>query len=480
ARRSADFASSPLRGVLAGGEFRTFQSNLAEHIRRLSTQDRADLIYHVSVTQNFHQKELIRIYEPLKETRLQFQQRGWKELERLTLGNVDDMYNEFNALVKKNFQQILYGQEEDVVGIHVISYFISRTTPTFRDRPTVRPSRDMGQKRGQQVVERLAQTLPLFKHGSLLRAIGHNRAQTMILGINQLTTGLFRALSEFASKQYQGTDGLSLINDRILPTLPVHDILHTLRIYHDRNLQYLNELETAFPAGNSALLALREDNDSIYPFICLLQKELLKRQGLDVTNFFVGDKIIVELLPAMRPDVAILLQPDLFNTDIQKLVEGNNKNIDDSWLEEIKRLMQIQIQVAKWRQEIWDLIRQPIREQVESFVELALAIHSLSSNNGGSNVPLTIEPTKILRLGSQVSKLLRGDVDDSMRQFLIASVQYLTQVPEFMSEVPIDVLRALRDVERIVQIEKQALGKKEQDLLRFYILKIARLCGENG
>ena len=479
-RRSADFASSPLRGVLAGGEFRTFQSNLAEHLRRLSTQERADLIYHVSKIQKFHKNELLRVYEPLKETRLQFQQRGWKELERLTLGNMDDVQKEFIALVKNNFQQILYGQEEDVIGIHVISYFISRTTPTFRDRPTVRPSRDMGHKRGQQVVERLAQTLPLFKHGSLLRAIGHNRAQTMILGVNQLTTGLFRAFSEFISKQYQGIDGLSLIYDRILPTLPIHEILHTLRIYHDQNLQYLNELETAFPAGNSALLALREDNDSISPFIGLLQKELLKRQGLDVTNFFVSDKIIVELLPAMRPDVAILLQPDLFNTDIQKLVEGNNKNIDDSWLEEMKRLMQIPIQVATWRQEIWKLIRQPIHEQVENFVELALAIHSLSSNNSGSNIPLTIEPTKILRLGSQVSKLLRSDVDDSMRQFLFASVQYLTQVPKLMSDVPIDVLRALRDVERIVQIEKQALSKKEQDLLRFYILKIARLCGENG
>jgi aspartate/methionine/tyrosine aminotransferase len=480
ARRSVDFACSPLRGVFAGGEFRTFQSNLAEHLRRLSIQNRADLLYHVSKIQKFHQNELLRVYEPLKETRLQFQKRGWKELERLTLGDVDEAQNEFIALVKKNFQQILYGQEEDVVGIHVISYFISRTTPTFRDRPTVRPSRDMGQKGGQQVVERLAQTLPLFKHGSLLRAIGHNRAQTMILGINQLTTGLFRALSEFAAKQYQGTDGKALINERILPTLPVHDILHTLRIYQDQNLQYLNELETAFPAGNSALLALREDNDSIYQFIGLLQKELLKRQGLDVTNFFVDDNIIVELLPAMRPDVAVLLQPDLFNTDIKQLIRGNRKKIDESWLEEMERFMLLPRQVASWRQEIWTLIKQPIRQQVESFVELAMAIHSLSSNNGGSNIPLTIEPTKILRVGSQVSKLLRGDVDDSMRQFLLASVQYLTEVPNLMSEVPIDVLRALQDVERIVQIEQQALGKKEQDLLRFYILKIARLCGENG
>ena len=44
----------------------------------------------------------------------------------------------------------------------------------------------------------------------------------------------------------------------------------------------------------------------------------------------------------------------------------------------------------------------------------------------------------------------------------------------------LDVLRALRDVERIVKIEEQALGPQQQALVRFYMLKIARLCGENG
>ena len=38
-----------------------------------------------------------------------------------------------------------------------------------------------------------------------------------------------------------------------------------------------------------------------------------------------------------------------------------------------------------------------------------------------------------------------------------------------MDQVPIEVLRALRDVEQIVRIEQQALGQREQDLLRFHI-----------
>jgi len=57
--------------------------------------------------------------------------------------------------------------------------------------------------------------LPPFKHGSLLRAIGHNRAQTMILSVDQLTTGLFRACTELVARQFDGTDDLVPLRDRI-------------------------------------------------------------------------------------------------------------------------------------------------------------------------------------------------------------------------------------------------------------------------
>jgi len=35
-------------------------------------------------------------------------------------------------------------------------------------------------------------------------------------------------------------------------------------------------------------------------------------------------------------------------------------------------------------------------------------------------------------------------------------------------------------VKRIVRIEEQALPPHEQDMLRFYLLQIARAAGENG
>jgi hypothetical protein len=83
-------------------------------------------------------------------------------------------------------------------------------------------------------------------------------------------------------------------------------------------------------------------------------------------------------------------------------------------------------------------------------------------------------------MGSRIADLLRGVGDDSMRQFLTAAVEYLVQAPQEMEGVPIEVLRALQDVEKIVRIEKQALSPKEQRLLRFYTLHMARICGENG
>jgi hypothetical protein len=186
------------------------------------------------------------------------------------------------------------------------------------------------------------------------------------------------------------------------------------------------------------------------------------------------------LLPSIRPDIAILLQPDIFNTDILKIFKDIDDEIDPNWHSEMQLLMNIPAEIQFWRKQIWDLIKNPIRQQVKSFIELAVAIYKLAHNKNSSHVPLSVESTKIKRLGMQVADLLRGEVDDSMRQFLMTAVQYLTQVPKQMAEVPIDVLRALRDVERIMKIEEQALGEKEQDLLRFFILQIARLCGENG
>jgi len=473
-RRAVELSRSPLYGILAGGEFRTFQSNLFERLRQLPGEERVRVFCHVREAQRQYEEELRRAAATLEESRLRFRQQGLQELELLTHGSRDPVYEEFLNLVQENFRQILYGRPEDLVGIHIISYFLARAMPALRDRPTVRPGRGLGEMKGRQIIEQISQTLPLSQHGSLLRAIGHNRAQTMVLGVNQLTTGLFRALKSF-------TGGEELLREAILPHLPVRDILATLRLYQDPSLPYVRRLENAFLPGNSALRLLREDTESIAPFVPELQRELLRRLGLDVPGIWEDGRVKGEVLGSLRPDLVVLLQQDLFNTDIDVLIDQIGWYPSSSWRDRVEWELKKRERVGAIRRQIWAIIEQPIFSQVKSFVSLAHAIQLLRAGQGTIGLPLAVSRrAEVSRLGTQVREMLRGVVDDSMRQFLIATVQYLTQLPEAVAEVPQQVVKALRDVERIVKIEEQALSQDDQARLRFWVLKMARLTGENG
>jgi aspartate/methionine/tyrosine aminotransferase len=476
-KKSTEYAATPLLGVFSGGDLRTFQSNIAEKLRYLPVNEYSQLLYHLYQSQHFYERELLRAGEPLIETRLQFKTRGIKELERLTIGSKDDLYNQFLEILTNNFRQILYGNDEDVVGIHLISFFIARTTPSLRDRPTVRLSNSVSGSTGQKIIGKIAETIPFSRYGSLLRAIAHNQSQTVVLGINQLTTGLFRALDGFSQKRFAEGEALALIEDRILPNLPVYEILHTLRLYQDADLAYLNKLEKAFPAGNSAFVALREDVDSSGKYLVLFQRELLRRHGIDVTDFFESGKFIPNLLPTLRPDLAILFQADFFNTDPDIFFASISGSYLPEWGAEIKKLLHMPQTIKYWRIKIWDLLEDRVFSRVESFVELASALYTLSLNNNTKD--LNLVPNK-LKIPNDISKYFGMQGDDNMHQFLAAAFEYLTAVSQGMVEVPINIVRAMNEVEKIIKIEEQALSPKEQDLLRFYLLQIARLTGENG
>ncbi len=479
-RKSTEYAASPLWGIFSEGDLRTFQSNISEKLRYLSSQERAGIIFHLQKLQHYYREELKKAAEPVLETRLPFSTRGFQQLERLTIGKNDPLYRKFTEKVTENFQQILYGKDNDVVGIHAISYFISRAIPNLRDRPAVRPGKNFSENKGQKILEQIAEIIPLSKRGSLLRAIGHNQAQTVILGINQLTTGLFRSLNEFSTSHFPEADAHTVIIDRVLPRLPVYEILQTLRIYHDNEMSFLNEMEKLFPAGNSAFLILREDIDSMFNFIGLFQKELLRRHGINVQEFFNGNKFKSDLLVTLRPDLAVLLQPDLFNTEFDGFISGINISFESKWKDEVKELLHVPVKIKEWRSKIWEIIKKPIAQQVESFVELAIALNNLSGIAALKDNPFSLNTQVKIKLGSGFENLLRDATDDSMKNFLVAAVQYLTRLTENNVEVPVDIIRALKDVERILRIEEQVLTNKEQDLLRYYLLQIARLTGENG
>ncbi len=478
AKRSACYATTPLMGLFASGDLRTFQSNLSERLRHLPAAELAQVLHHVAEAQRFSSHELRRAAEPLTETRLQFASRGLQELERLTLGLKDDLFDEFMKLSTENFRQILYGREEDVVGIYVISYFIARAMPPLRDRPTVRPAPGAGAVRGQKILERIAATIPFARYGSSLRAIAHNQAQTFVLGVGQLTTGLFRTLNSFAQMRSAEGEGEGVLADRILPHLPVYEILQALRLYQDMELRWLGLMERAFPAGNSAFTVLREDIDSIRALVPLFQKEILRRHGVQVSEFFEGGRFIPRLLPALRPDLAVLLQPDLFNTRIGELLGAIGGAVPEEWSREVEQLLEVPEKIRAWRERAWNLLREPVFTRVSSFVDLATALHSVAQRTPGAESVLPSgKPRKLPR---DAPSFLRGPAEDSLQQFLAAAFEYLSAMPRGSVELPTNIVRAMKEVERLVRIEEQTLPSREQAMLRFYLLQIARAAGENG
>ncbi len=477
AQKSTTYAVTPLQGVFLGGDLRTFQSSLSEQLRYLPVGELANLLYHVREAQMVHRSNLVRAAETIAESRLGAQSRSIQELERLTMGVNDAIYAGFLQELTDHFRHILYGNPEDVIGIHIISYFIGRSMPQLRDRPTSRRRSVAGAGRGQQILANLVEIIPLARQGSLLRAIAHNQAQTSVLGINQLTTGLFRALDYYAQKAFPEAERESMIAERILPNLPVYEILHTLRTYQDWKGEFIKRVETAFPAGNSAFVALREDNDAMQRLLPLFQQELLRRHGLNVSDFLANGVFIPELLPTLRPDLGVLLQDNLFNTDPSLLMEHANGALDVEWRRQISQLLRLPEQIRYWRSIIWDVIEESVYQRVQSFTELATALYAFSGTRSFEQ-PLVARGAK---LPSALAGFIRAArLDDEMRQFLVGAVEFLSSITEGSIEIPVSIIRALNDVERIALIEESALPASKQDVLRCAMLQIARLTGDNG
>lgn len=475
ARRSMHYAKTPLTGIWAGGDLKTYQSNVSEKLRFIPVENLARLLYHVKQLQNFHRFELLRASEPLIETRLDYKTRGVKEIERLTIGKKDPVYETFLTLLTDSFRNIIYGSEEDVLGIHLVSYFTAKTILPLRDRPTSRPSERGSGNAGKKIIENIADTIPFAKHGTLLRAISHNQAQTALIGLNQLTTGLFRALEIFSQKHFKEGNSSTLITERIMPRLPVYEILRSLHTYHDNANSSLNAFEPAFNAGNSSFTALREDTDAMYKYIPFMQRELLRIHGVNPSHFFESGALKANLLPLLRPDLAVLLQSDIFNDDIELLLKDIKQKPDRNWIEETGNILEIRKKIKYYRKKVWNLIEKPVYQRTASFVNLAMALYRLS-NMPIKDLPGNYKP----KFKSGLSNFIKNDSDDNLQQFLFAAVEYISAANMGIIEVPADIIKALHEVESIVKIDEAPLSAKELKQLRFYSLQIARLAGENG
>jgi len=462
AREAARFARTPLRGILSGAEFRTWQSTVSEKIRHLPLKKRAEVFYHVRVQQQNYRNELLRAAEPFVETRLQFTRQGLNDLQQLAMAPESTAYNNFLEILTTTFRQILYGRPEEVIGLHALSYFISRSMPALRDRPTVRPGRD----NDRQFISRMSQVLPMSANGSLLRAIGHQQAQTVVLGYNQLTTGLFRSMDAFARSFPNPQSGREALSRFIIPALPVAEILASLFYYQEPGQRWLNHLLPVFPEGSALALTIAEDLRALPEYLPLLQQELLRQQGMPVDDFFRNGKFENRFLNTLRPDLAVLLQ-----SDFEQIPEVEARN---DWRENVERLHHKREMTRFWREKIWQLIGSRIEAQAHSFVQLALAVHGLAGKEGwlGLNAVKPKMPGK----HPIVTELL----DDNLQQFLRETMQLMEQLNRRGGEVSVELVKIVRDMKQIMQVEGQALSRTEQNVFRFYLLQIARLTGENG
>ena len=216
----------------------------------------------------------------------------------------------------------------------------------------------------------------------------------------------------------------------------------------------------------------------MHRYLPLFQQELLRRHGLNVHDFFTHHTFIPDLLPTLRPELAVLLQKDLFNTNLDAFLTGIEGKISDEWRTEVTQLLQLPEQINFWRAAIWDVLGESIYQRVQSFSELATALYSLSSTNAAFGQSAIARGTK---LPPNLTNFFRTThADDEMRRFLLGTLEYLNTFVEGNIEVPISIIRAINDVERIVQIEESALPSEKQDAIRFCILQVARLTGENG
>jgi hypothetical protein len=124
------------------------------------------------------------------------------------------------------------------------------------------------------------------------------------------------------------------------------------------------------------------------------------------------------------------------------------------------------------------LMGDSIYQRVQSFTELATALHSFSSTRSFKTVPTVARGPKLSPTLTGFMRTTRSD--DEMRQFLTGAVEYLSSFTEGSIEIPVSIIRAMNDVERLAMIEESALSVEKQAVLRCCTLQIARLAGENG
>ncbi len=169
---------------------------------------------------------------------------------------------------------------------------------------------------------------------------------------------------------------------------------------------------------------------------------------------------------------------DLFNTDLDAMLANVTGSVADAWRADVKRLLHLPEQIHYWRSVIWDVIGDSIFQRVQSFAELATALRAHALTRAPSAAPA---PSRGARLSPALAGFLRSArSDDEMRGFLSSAIEYLSSFTGSNLEMPVSIIRAMHNAERIALIEESALPPGKLTLFRHCVLQIARLAGENG
>ena len=74
---------------------------------------------------------------------------------------------------------------------------------------------------------------------------------------------------------------------------------------------------------------------------------------MNVADFFIGDQINLKALPAFRPDIAVLLQPDLFNTKTEEIFGETNIPQNEKWTAQTTELLEIRKNIEQGTFDRW-------------------------------------------------------------------------------------------------------------------------------
>ena len=143
------------------------------------------------------------------------------------------------------------------------------------------------------------------------------------------------------------------------------------------------------------------------------------------------------------------------------------------------RLLELPRQIQAWRAVIWDVLADSVYQRVQQFLPSWPPTYMPSRPLARSR--RLLPPCVARRLPPALSGYLRtAQATTICASSSSGAIEYLSSFADGDVEMPVSIIRATNDVERMAQIEESALPADKQDVIRFCILQIARLAGENS